>query len=330
MKKSVLILTIIFSLSLLFAFTYAVEMPLRVVVNGDEIYFPDAQPFIDANGRTQTPARFIAEALGASVTWDGEARKATFEKDSNKLVLFIDKKEYELNGVKKQMDTAAIIKENRTFVPARYVAEAFGATVSWDGAIRTVYIDLKEAVNPTPTPTPTPTPQDGTVKYYDGIAFNNVTDVDEYSRMSVEKSKEFLLKLASQLTFVKENGKYYIKCTYPALPEGHRWLLSVEIDKKDGSYKNYSTITARENYKLPDNGSFTKIVTEVTNASDVECINIVMSIHTMKKLEFNMDPETAVLNIITADPKQVNFIPNSASKPVEEIKNFDYNSMFKW
>jgi len=31
--------------------------------------------------------------------------------------------------------------EGRTFVPARYVAEAFGATVSWNAAIKTVYID---------------------------------------------------------------------------------------------------------------------------------------------------------------------------------------------
>jgi len=32
--------------------------------------------------------------------------------------------------------------EGRTFVPARYVAEAFGATVSWNAAIKTVYIDM--------------------------------------------------------------------------------------------------------------------------------------------------------------------------------------------
>ena len=30
------------------------------VVNGNEISFPDAQPFIDGNRRTQAPARFIA------------------------------------------------------------------------------------------------------------------------------------------------------------------------------------------------------------------------------------------------------------------------------
>jgi len=46
-----------------------------VVVNGEELYFPDEKPFIDANGRTQTPARFIGEALGATVTWMEMRRK---------------------------------------------------------------------------------------------------------------------------------------------------------------------------------------------------------------------------------------------------------------
>jgi len=58
------------------------------------------------------------------------------------LVLFIGKREYEVNGQKKQMDTEALLIEGRTFVPARYVAEAFGATVSWNAAIKTVYIDM--------------------------------------------------------------------------------------------------------------------------------------------------------------------------------------------
>jgi len=64
-----------------------------------------------------------------------------FEKGSKKLVLYIGKAEYELNGEQKKMDTAALLISGRTFVPARYVAEAFDAKVSWDPDIRTVYIN---------------------------------------------------------------------------------------------------------------------------------------------------------------------------------------------
>jgi len=145
MKKIAITILTVFMLTVFLANVgYAIDIPLRVVVNGEEVNFPDAKPFIDANGRTQTPARFIGEALGATVTWDGNAKKAVFEKSETTLVLFIGKREYEVNGQKKQMDTEALLIEGRTFVPARYVAEAFGATVSWNAAIKTVYINMNK------------------------------------------------------------------------------------------------------------------------------------------------------------------------------------------
>ncbi len=98
----------------------------------------------------------------------------------------------------------------------------------------------------------------GTVKKYDGITFDNKKDVDGYGRINVEKSKEFLLKLASQLTFVKENGKYYIKCTYPKIPEGYEWFLSISIDNKDDSHASYTSISRKEQYKLPREGTSKK------------------------------------------------------------------------
>ena len=125
----------------------AYELPLCVFYNGDEIVFPDQQPFIDSHGRTQAPARFIGEKLGATVTWDGIAKKATFERGSDKLVLYVDKRDYTVNGVKKQMDTVALNIEGRIFVPVRYVAEAFGATVTWEPSTKTVYITLNKTEN---------------------------------------------------------------------------------------------------------------------------------------------------------------------------------------
>jgi len=142
--KSFALLLVIFTSSILLSTTSFSISPINVVVNGDRIVFPDAQPFIDSQGRTQTPARFIGEALGATASWDGKTRKATFEKGNKKLVFSIGKKEYELNGQPMQMDTVAIVDNSRTFVPARYVAEAFGASVRWENTINTVYVELKD------------------------------------------------------------------------------------------------------------------------------------------------------------------------------------------
>jgi hypothetical protein len=45
--------------------------------------------------------------------------------------LYIGSKDYSVNGVMKQMDVAPIIREGRTLLPARYIAEALGAQVFW-------------------------------------------------------------------------------------------------------------------------------------------------------------------------------------------------------
>ncbi len=150
MKKLVCIFLIIgIAAAMIMPVTAANEIPLKVLVNGKKLYFPDAKPFIDENGRTQTPARFIGEELGATVPWDKDTKTATFVRGDNKLEIYIGKKEYKLDGQVKQMDTEALLHEDRTFVPARYVAEAFGATVEWRSATRVVSISIGKPVEET-------------------------------------------------------------------------------------------------------------------------------------------------------------------------------------
>jgi len=324
MKKLALILVLVCTFVTLFSIVpSAVELPLRVVINGTKLEFPDAQPFIDANGRTQTPARFIGEALGANVTWDGVQKKAVFESDGNTLVLYIGKREYDVNDTKKQMDTEALLIDGRTFVPARYVAEALGATVEWDASIRTVYINTKD--NPTSTPTPT---QGETVKYYDGVAFNDVTDVDAYGRITVEKSKEFLLNFTKHLKFVKENGKYYIVCDYPEKPEGYDWHLGIKIFNKDGSYESYNHLTRVPGCQIPKEGSFKKEAIGISNISNVRSISISIS------LNHPQSGNTGLLDILfypDGSKKRCEFVPESGLYKNESYTDtFDFNKMFQW
>ncbi|PYG88234.1 transglutaminase/protease-like cytokinesis protein 3 [Ruminiclostridium sufflavum DSM 19573] len=141
MKKFIIALIIALSFTnVLSAAVFAAQPQISVVVNEEKLDFPDAQPFVDVNGRTQTPAKYIGEALGASVTWNGRTKKAVFTFGDTELVLYIGKSSYEIDGKIKQMDTTAVIKDGRTFVPAKYIAEAFGADVEWDGGTKTVYV----------------------------------------------------------------------------------------------------------------------------------------------------------------------------------------------
>ncbi len=115
-----------------------------VRVNGKLVEFPDASPYIDGNGRTMIPVRFVAENLGAKVTWLNSTRTANIEKDGILVAITIgdDNLSVTEDNVTSEvkMDTAAVLKNDRTYVPIRFVAEALGAFVDYSGTYRTVGI----------------------------------------------------------------------------------------------------------------------------------------------------------------------------------------------
>ncbi len=99
----------------------------------------DVAPLI-VNGRTMLPARFVTEALGGTVSWIGDKREVIIEKEGLKLVLTIDKDTAILNGEEVKLDAPATIIDGRTYTPVRFIAEALGATVSWNGETKEVTI----------------------------------------------------------------------------------------------------------------------------------------------------------------------------------------------
>ncbi len=100
----------------------------------------DSAPYISGN-HTLVPIRFVAEALSCdSVYWDGETRSAVIEEEGTRIVLPIDSKTAYMNGKSVSLDTPARIKNNRTYIPVRFVAENMGAEVEWNGKERSVNI----------------------------------------------------------------------------------------------------------------------------------------------------------------------------------------------
>jgi hypothetical protein len=124
---------------------------LTVKYNGESVTFPDAQPFVDENDRTLIPVRFVAETMGAAVSWNQELQTAVIEQDEITITVPIGSdtitvtQDGSSNAVK--MDTAAIIREERTYVPIRYVAEALVAWVSYSDLFSTVQI-YKDVLTP--------------------------------------------------------------------------------------------------------------------------------------------------------------------------------------
>lgn len=105
--------------------------PIEIYLDTALINFPDQQPII-LNNRTMIPIRAVSESLGWNVSW-GE-NIVTITNNSHTLILYIGKNYYTIDSVRKTMDVPAQIINNRTMVPIRFVAEAFGYNVGYDGS----------------------------------------------------------------------------------------------------------------------------------------------------------------------------------------------------
>jgi hypothetical protein len=96
----------------------------------------DVAPFIDS-GRTFVPFRFVGESLGAQVgyTTDANGRVATvtYQLGSTSIILYIGRKDALVNGRTVYLDVAPQILQGRTVIPLRFVTEALGCKVDWDG-----------------------------------------------------------------------------------------------------------------------------------------------------------------------------------------------------
>lgn len=101
----------------------------EMIVNNQLVDMKDAAPFAQDN-RTFVPFRALGEALGAKVDYDQDAKTVTYKLGSSEIVMTLDSKDYTVNGVKKTMDVAPFAKDNRTYVPVRFVGEGLGFTVT--------------------------------------------------------------------------------------------------------------------------------------------------------------------------------------------------------
>ena len=77
---------------------------VSVTVDGNKVVFPDAKPFIDENGRTLIPVRFVTEDLGATVEWNAQDREVYITKDGVYIMIRIGQEMILVNGRTKAMD----------------------------------------------------------------------------------------------------------------------------------------------------------------------------------------------------------------------------------
>jgi hypothetical protein len=114
-----------------------------LAIVGNEQITLEAAPVIE-QGVTLVPLRFIAEAFDSEVNWNGALQIITIVNKTHNIQLQVNSKLVFIDNQKgKDLDVAPKIINGRTFVPIRFISEAFGATVDWDNNTKTVTITYK-------------------------------------------------------------------------------------------------------------------------------------------------------------------------------------------
>lgn len=122
-----------------------------VYINGERAVNPyeDVDPYIArSTGRTLVPIRFVTEALGGKAEWFEAERKVRLTWKDKYMEMTIGQTEAVANGRVVKLDQPPIIVSDRTVVPARAVAEAFGADVQYIDSMLRVSITLEGAECP--------------------------------------------------------------------------------------------------------------------------------------------------------------------------------------
>ena len=124
--------------------SFAAAQPISVLLDGQNLQF-DVPPR-EEGGRVLVPVRTIFEALGLDLQWDGNTQTVTAIREEIQVKLKIGSKKAYVNGQSVTLDVPAKTISGRTFVPVRFLAEAFGIEVKWDEGSREVILTMEEEI----------------------------------------------------------------------------------------------------------------------------------------------------------------------------------------
>ncbi|MBQ7568482.1 copper amine oxidase N-terminal domain-containing protein [bacterium] len=113
---------------------------IGVIVNGHSL-FPPQQPVM-TGGRTLVPMRSIFEALGAEVKYDAPTKVITAKTPDNAttIVLALNSPDATVNGNAVKLEVPASSMHGSTMVPLRFIGEALGSKVAWNGVERIIRV----------------------------------------------------------------------------------------------------------------------------------------------------------------------------------------------
>lgn len=90
-------------------------------------------PRVEENGRLLVPVRGIFEAFGATVDWSGYDQSATVNYQGRAITMWVNNPQAYIDGAAYYLDVPPRNVGGRVHIPLRFVGEAMGKTVNYQG-----------------------------------------------------------------------------------------------------------------------------------------------------------------------------------------------------
>lgn len=217
--------------------------PVSVTVNGQPTNLQPAPT--ERAGRVFVPLRGVFEQLGATVVYANGTINATGR--GHNISLRIGSQQATVDGQPQTVDVAPFIIGASTYVPLRFVSQALGASVNYDGRNNLVAINTNGGGGNAPTQTVTPPNNNGNaspVQIGNLLPRRNATiQADRptiqatFEGGTVDPNSVHLLFDGRDVTdhaYISDRGITY---TTPQLPPGRH---TVKIDGKDSAGASFS------------------------------------------------------------------------------------------
>lgn len=111
---------------------------ITIIIDGEELKLQD--PAVLQDGYVVAPVRAVAEALQARVTWNEATNEVIITGPQTTIKLIVGSREVFRDGKRVFLAVPVELHNDRVLAPVRFLAEALGARVFWNGLTRTVAI----------------------------------------------------------------------------------------------------------------------------------------------------------------------------------------------
>lgn len=123
-----------------------------VIAKGHKFNFNTNPLMVD--DQVLVPLRAMADAFGATVTWDEATKTVTLVKDTKTIEIHQDSKEVHVNGVKAELNHNAMRVNGTMYIPLHFIAAEFGFDVTWHAELKMAELTHKNAAASTEAATP--------------------------------------------------------------------------------------------------------------------------------------------------------------------------------